>query len=35
MENLETIKKMYQAVANGDFPVFLNGMDTAIEWNEA
>ena len=35
MENLKTIKQMYAAVANGDFPAFLNGMDTAIEWNEA
>lgn len=35
MENLNTIKEMYQAVANGDFPAFLNGMDAAIEWNEA
>ncbi|MBA2500239.1 MAG: ketosteroid isomerase [Chitinophagaceae bacterium] len=35
MENLNTIKEMYQAVASGDFPAFLNGMDAAIEWNEA
>ena len=35
MENLNTIKEMYQAVSNGDFPAFLNGMDAAIEWNEA
>ena len=35
MEKLNTIKQMYQAVANGDFPAFLNCMDTAIEWNEA
>ena len=35
MENLKTIKQMYDAVANGDFPAFLNGMDVAIEWNEA
>ena len=26
---------MYHAVANGDFPAFLNGMDTRIEWKEA
>lgn len=35
MESLNTIKEMYQAVANGDFPAFLNAMDEAIEWNEA
>ena len=35
MQNLETIKNMYQAVASGDFPAFLNGMDATIEWNEA
>ena len=35
MENLEVIKNMYQAVATGDFPAFLGGMDAAIEWNEA
>jgi uncharacterized protein len=35
MENLKAIKAMYGAVANGDFPAFLDGMDAAIEWNEA
>lgn len=35
MQNLNVIKDMYQAVATGDFPGFLNGMDAAIEWNEA
>ena len=35
MENLETIKNMYQAAATGDFPAFLGSMDAAIEWNEA
>lgn len=35
MQNLNIIKDMYQAVATGDFPAFLNGMDAAIEWNEA
>ena len=35
MENLDTVKGMYHAVANGDFPAFLNVMDPRIEWNEA
>ncbi|MBA2501007.1 MAG: nuclear transport factor 2 family protein [Chitinophagaceae bacterium] len=35
MENLYTIKEMYHAVASGDFPAFLNGMDENIEWNQA
>ena len=35
MENLDTIKEMYHAVATGDFPAFLGSMDAAIEWNEA
>ena len=35
MENLNAIKEMYHAVETGDFPAFLNGMDAAIEWNEA
>jgi len=35
MENLNTIKEMYHAVATGDFPAFLNSMDEAIKWNEA
>ena len=35
MQNLETITNMYQAIASGDFPAFLNGMDATIEWNEA
>ena len=35
MENLNTIKEMYQAVATGDFPAFLSSMDAAIEWNAA
>ena len=35
MQNLNIIKQMYHAVANGDFPAFLNSMDAAIEWNEA
>ncbi len=35
MENLDTIKEMYHAVASGDFPAFLNGMDENIEWNQA
>ena len=35
MENLDAVKRMYNAVATGDFPAFLNGMDAAIEWNEA
>ena len=35
MENLNTIKEMYHAVATGDFPGFLNGMGATIEWNEA
>jgi len=35
MQNLETITNMYQAIASGDFPAFLGGMDATIEWNEA
>ena len=35
MQNSETIKNMYHAVASGDFPAFLNGMDATFEWNEA
>ena len=35
MENLGTVKGMFHAVANGDFPAFLNLMDPRIEWNEA
>ncbi len=35
MENLNSIKSMYEAIANGDFPGFLNGMDAGIEWNES
>lgn len=35
MENLDAVKGMYNAAATGDFPAFLNGMDAAIEWNEA
>jgi uncharacterized protein len=35
MQNLNAIKEMYDAVAVGNFPVFLNGMHEAIEWNEA
>ncbi len=35
MENLNIIKEMYNAVATGNFPAFLNSMDAAIEWNEA
>lgn len=35
MQNLETVTNMYHAIANGDFPAFLNGMDATIEWNEA
>ncbi|MBC7829512.1 MAG: ketosteroid isomerase [Chitinophagaceae bacterium] len=35
MENISAIKEMYYAVSQGDFPTFLNGMDAAIEWNEA
>ena len=33
MQNVQTITNMYQAVASGDFPAFLNGMDATIEWN--
>ena len=35
MENLKSIQAMYNAVATGDFPTFLNGMNEVIEWNEA
>ena len=33
--NLEIIKGVYNAFATGDFPAFLNAMDSKIEWNEA
>ena len=35
MKNLEIVTGMYDAVAKGNFPAFLGGMDEAIEWNEA
>ena len=31
----DIIKGMYDSVAKGDFPTFLNAMDPNIEWNEA
>ncbi len=34
-KNPDIIKGMYDAVAKGDFPSFLNAMDPNIEWNES
>jgi len=33
--NLQIIKGVYNSFATGDFPAFLNAMDSKIEWNEA
>lgn len=34
-QNLEVVRGMYNAFANGDIPTVLAGMDPQIEWNEA
>ena len=34
-DNVEIMKSLYKAFANGDVPTVLAGMDDNIEWNEA
>jgi len=34
-DNVEFLKGLYKAFANGDVPTVLAAMDDAIEWNEA
>ena len=34
-DNVEFVKSMYKAFANGDVPTVLAAMDDAMEWNEA
>jgi ketosteroid isomerase-like protein len=35
MNNLETVKNLYQAFARGDVPSVLESLDTNISWTEA
>lgn len=35
MSNVELIRNLYQALAQGDVPTVLDAMDAEIEWTEA
>jgi uncharacterized protein len=34
-DNVESVKGLYKAFANGDVPTVLAAMDDTIEWSEA